>query len=77
MLRWLGATGMSETYPWDNQEEIKPVDSAGCLFGETDRPAKPYIEWANRETQKFALKDPSIEQGWISSENPVSLGEWK
>jgi hypothetical protein len=59
---------MSETYPWDDLDETKPVDSAGCLWGEIDRPAKSYLG-----RQGFALKTPRAPNGWIRTDDPVDL----
>lgn len=59
---------MSETYPWDDLDETKPVDSAGCLWGEIDRPAKSYLG-----RQGFALKTPRAPNGFIRTDDPVDL----
>jgi len=57
-----------QTYPWDDLDEQKPVDSAGCLWGEIDRPAKSYVG-----RKGFALKTPQAPDGWIRTDNPVDL----
>jgi len=59
---------MSETYPWDDLDGTKPVDSAGCLWGEIDRPAKSYLG-----RQFFALETPRAPNGWIRTDDPVDL----
>jgi len=49
-------------------DEQNPVDSAGCLWGEIDRPAKSYVG-----RKGFALKTPQAPDGWIRTDNPVDL----
>jgi len=57
-----------QPYPWDTLNEQKAVDSAGCLWGEIERPAQSYL--SNRS---FALKTPQAPDGWIRTDNPVDL----
>ncbi len=60
---------MTETYPWDEQGEIKPVDSAGCEHGTVERPARAAVT----DEELFILTDPSVEGGYIESEHIVDL----
>lgn len=54
-------------------DERTLVDSAGCEFGEIDRPAREYLEWAKGDEQKFMLKAPESPNGFIKMEDPVAL----
>lgn len=60
---------MSEQY---NEPDLTPVDSAGCEYGEVDRPAHTYY---GRDSVE--LKIPSAPNGWIRTKDPVSLGCWE
>jgi len=64
---------MTEQYPWDEQDERQAVDSAGCKYGEIDRPARTYLEWQTDNTQQYMLKIPAAPNGYIRTDDPVSL----
>jgi len=57
---------MTTKYPWDDQEETKPVDSAGCEWGEIERPAEIYMT-------KHAVELKVDTNAWMASETPVDL----
>lgn len=60
---------MTDTYPWDELGEYRPVDSGGCLWGEIDRPARAAVS----QDELFILTDPSKEGAYIESEHVYQL----
>ena len=64
---------MTETWHEVSFESKVPVDSAGCVFGNINRPARTYLVWAHEGEQSVQIKIPEAPNGWIESKDAVDL----